>query len=115
MRIADAPAADRVRDAILLANQRIFERSTLEPQLKGMACVLTLAFVSDGALTVGHVGDSRLYKLTAGGSAVHETLFPGQPRFAAAAWRHLPSARFVHREASDQPFCRRSIRQPLAR
>jgi serine/threonine protein phosphatase PrpC len=67
MRIADAPAADRVREAILLANQRIFERSTLEPALRGMACVLTLALVSDGALTVGHVGDSRLYKLTAGG------------------------------------------------
>jgi serine/threonine protein phosphatase PrpC len=32
-----------------------------------MACVLTLAVMSDGALTVGHVGDSRLYKLTAGG------------------------------------------------
>jgi serine/threonine protein phosphatase PrpC len=32
-----------------------------------MACVLTLALVSDDALVVGHVGDSRLYKLTAGG------------------------------------------------
>src|SRR6187401_2127400 len=30
MRIADAPAVYRVRDAILIANQRIFERSTLE-------------------------------------------------------------------------------------
>ena len=69
MRIADAPAVHRVRDAILIANQRIFERSTLEPELKGMACVLTLALVSDGALIVGHVGDSRLYKLTAGGIA----------------------------------------------
>ena len=68
MRNGNAPAADRVRDAILLANERIFERSRLEPELKGMACVLTLAQIgSDGALTVGHVGDSRLYKLTAGG------------------------------------------------
>jgi serine/threonine protein phosphatase PrpC len=67
MRLADAPPAARVRDAILTANQRIFERATLEPELKGMACVLTLAVVSDGALTIGHVGDSRLYKLTAGG------------------------------------------------
>jgi len=67
MRLANAPADDRVRDAILLANQRIFERSTREPELQGMACVLTLAVVRDGTLTVGHVGDSRLYKLTAGG------------------------------------------------
>jgi serine/threonine protein phosphatase PrpC len=67
MRIPDAPAEARVRDAIVLANQRILERSTLDPALKGMACVLTLALVSDDALVVGHVGDSRLYKLTAGG------------------------------------------------
>jgi serine/threonine protein phosphatase PrpC len=32
-----------------------------------MACVLTLAVVSDDALIIGHVGDSRLYKLAAGG------------------------------------------------
>jgi len=67
MRIDDAPANDRVRDAILLANQRILERSALEPDMKGMACVLTLAAVSDATLIVGHVGDSRLYKLSAGG------------------------------------------------
>ena len=67
MRVTDAPAADRVRDAIYLANQRIFERSTVDPGMKGMACVLTLAAFSDGALTVGHVGDSRLYRLSAGG------------------------------------------------
>ena len=67
MRVVDAPTVDRVRDAILLANQRILERSTLDPELKGMACVLTLAAVGDGALIVGHVGDSRLYKLSSGG------------------------------------------------
>jgi serine/threonine protein phosphatase PrpC len=67
MRVADAPAADQIRDAIQLANQRILERSAQDPEMKGMACVLTLAVFSDGSLTVGHVGDSRLYKLTAGG------------------------------------------------
>lgn len=67
MRMDDAPADARVRDAILQANERILERSTREPEMKGMACVLTLAVVSDDALIVGHVGDSRLYKLSAGG------------------------------------------------
>jgi len=67
MRVADAPTEDRVRDAILLANQRVLERSTADPETKGMACVLTLAVVSDDALIVGHVGDSRLYKLSAAG------------------------------------------------
>jgi serine/threonine protein phosphatase PrpC len=64
---ADAAADARVREAILLANQRIFARSTVAPDLAGMACVLTLAAVRDNALIVGHVGDSRLYKLSAGG------------------------------------------------
>jgi len=67
MRVAGTSAQERVRDAILLANERILERSTSDPDLNGMACVLTLAVLDDGALTVGHVGDSRLYKLAAGG------------------------------------------------
>ena len=66
MRIADKSANDRVREAILLANQRIFERSMRAHELKGMACVLTLAVMIDDGLIVGHVGDSRLYKLAAG-------------------------------------------------
>ncbi len=28
-----------------------------------MTCVVTLAVVNDGRVTIGHVGDSRLYKL----------------------------------------------------
>ena len=32
-------------------------------ELAGMTCVVTLAIVNDGRLTIGHVGDSRLYKL----------------------------------------------------
>ena len=32
-----------------------------------MACVITLALVTDDGLTIGHVGDTRLYKLRADG------------------------------------------------
>jgi hypothetical protein len=32
-----------------------------------MTCVITLAIIADGLLTIGHVGDSRLYKLTPDG------------------------------------------------
>jgi serine/threonine protein phosphatase PrpC len=28
-----------------------------------MTCVVTLALVTEGLLTIGHVGDSRLYKV----------------------------------------------------
>jgi serine/threonine protein phosphatase PrpC len=56
-----APADDRVRNAITQANNRIFQRAQDDADLAGMACVLTLALVEDGRVTIGHVGDSRLY------------------------------------------------------
>jgi serine/threonine protein phosphatase PrpC len=51
----------RVRNAIAAANNRIFEIAAHNAAHKGMACVLTLAIVADGQITIGHVGDSRLY------------------------------------------------------
>jgi serine/threonine protein phosphatase PrpC len=57
----DATAAERVKLAITAANNRIFRRAQVEQHHHGMACVLTLALVEDGCLTIGHVGDSRLY------------------------------------------------------
>jgi PPM family protein phosphatase len=59
--------AERVREAIAIANNEIFRRAAASPDLHGMTCVVTLALVTDGLLTIGHVGDSRLYKLRAYG------------------------------------------------
>jgi PPM family protein phosphatase len=59
--------AERVREAIAIANNEIFRRAEESPELRGMTCVVTLAVVTDGSLTIGHVGDSRLYKLRAEG------------------------------------------------
>jgi serine/threonine protein phosphatase PrpC len=59
--------AERVREAIAIANNEIFRRAEESPELHGMTCVVTLAVVTDGSLTIGHVGDSRLYKLRADG------------------------------------------------
>ena len=56
-------AADRVREAIAIANNEIFRRAQDDRALNGMACVITLALVADGRITVGHVGDTRLYKI----------------------------------------------------
>jgi serine/threonine protein phosphatase PrpC len=56
----------RVREAIALANNAIFEAASKNPEWHGMACVLTLALVEDGHATVGHVGDSRAYQIRAG-------------------------------------------------
>jgi serine/threonine protein phosphatase PrpC len=58
--------AERVREAITLANNEIHRLSQLDPRWNGMACVLTVAVVRDGRMTAGHVGDTRLYKLRSG-------------------------------------------------
>lgn len=61
--------AERVLEAIAIANNTIFRRATDCTELSGMACVITLAIVSvsEGTLTIGHVGDTRLYLLRGGG------------------------------------------------
>ena len=55
--------AERVREAIAIANNEIHRRAEGSSELRGMACVVTLALISDGWLTIGHVGDTRLYKI----------------------------------------------------
>ena len=69
--------AQRVREAIALANNEILRQAERSPAHMGMTCVLTLALLTEAAppeagpgktqLTIGHVGDSRLYKLTRDG------------------------------------------------
>ncbi len=56
----------RIREAITLANNSIFETAQNKPEWQGMACVLTAAVIEDGQVTIGHVGDSRLYLLKRG-------------------------------------------------
>jgi parallel beta-helix repeat protein len=56
----------RIREAITLANNAIYETGQSNPQWKGMACVLTVAVIDDGRVIVGHVGDSRLYRIRRG-------------------------------------------------
>ena len=57
---------DRIREAITVANNEILRLAETKPEWRGMACVLTVAVVEDGHATIGHVGDSRLYKIRHG-------------------------------------------------
>jgi len=57
----------RVREAIALANNEILTQAAGSPDRAGMTCVLTLALLTDRGLTIGHVGDTRLYRLDANG------------------------------------------------
>lgn len=60
------PLDDRIREAITIANNEIHRRALLRPEWKGMGCVLTVAVVNNGSVTIGHVGDTRLYKIRRG-------------------------------------------------
>ena len=60
------PLDDRIREAITIANNEIHRRAQLKPEWKGMGCVLTVAVVNNGGATIGHVGDTRLYKFRRG-------------------------------------------------
>ena len=55
--------ANRVREAIAIANNEIHRAAGSRPEWTGMACVLTVVVVDDTRAVVGHVGDTRLYKL----------------------------------------------------
>src|SRR5512138_2436983 len=55
--------AERIREAITDANNEIYRLACTRRQWRGMACVLTVAVVGNGRATIGHVGDTRLYKL----------------------------------------------------
>jgi serine/threonine protein phosphatase PrpC len=57
---------ERIREAITLANNRICQATQDRPELHGMSCVLTLAVIEGRTVTIGHVGDSRLYRVRNG-------------------------------------------------
>jgi parallel beta-helix repeat protein len=57
---------ERIREAIAVANNEILRLAGTNPEWQGMACVMTVAVVDNGTATIGHVGDSRLYKIRRG-------------------------------------------------
>ena len=60
--------ADRVNVGELIreANRRVFERARDDASASGMGTTMTVALVEDEHVTIGHVGDSRAYRLRAG-------------------------------------------------
>jgi PPM family protein phosphatase len=57
---------ERLAAIIQEANRRIYERASDDVQVSGMGTTITAALVTDNALVIGHVGDSRAYRLRAG-------------------------------------------------
>ena len=55
-----------LRAAFARASDAIYEAASHDAALSGMACVVSLAAISNGRVRFAHVGDTRLYKLHAG-------------------------------------------------
>lgn len=64
---ADELAPDeRVRALVQEANRRIYDRASSDAGATGMGTTLTAALLAGEAVTIGHVGDSRAYRLREG-------------------------------------------------
>ena len=106
---AEGDVGARVRQAITAANNEIYRMAEERDEWHGMACVLTLAVAHDDQLTVGHVGDTRLYlvwngtlrKLTADHSPVGEMEDQGELS-EADAMEH-PQRNEVFRDVGSRP------------
>lgn len=61
-----AAEAGILRGAIEAANTAIHEMAHHNPEYAGMGATVVVALLQDDRLCIGHVGDSRLYRLRAG-------------------------------------------------
>ena len=54
---------DLIKDAIVGANKYIYEKSLENEQYSGMGTTIVVAIVYKGKVFIGHVGDSRIYRI----------------------------------------------------
>jgi protein phosphatase len=59
-------SSDDIVELIQEANRRVHTRSTEDPATSGMGTTMTVALVEDGQVMIGHVGDSRAYRVRDG-------------------------------------------------
>ena len=57
------PESEMLIDAVVHANATILQVSKEQPQCAGMGTTIVAAIFSNNKLTVGHIGDSRMYRL----------------------------------------------------
>jgi protein phosphatase len=61
-----AGGEERVIALIQEANRRVYSRAVEDPAASGMGTTMTVALVENGGVVIGHVGDSRAYRVREG-------------------------------------------------
>ncbi len=105
----DDPPEAQLSEALQEANRRIFELSTDDESRRGMGTTVTAARVHDREVSLGHVGDSRAYRLREGDleqltrdhSLVAELQRSGQ--LSAEAAEHHPQRSIITRALGPEP------------
>ncbi len=62
----ELPPEERLPAIIQEANRRIHERASSDSGVSGMGTTVTAALLTGGRVTLGHVGDSRAYRIRGG-------------------------------------------------
>ena len=52
-----------IKNAIEYSNKVVFEKSKSVPELEGMGTTLDICFIYNNKIYIGHVGDSRVYRI----------------------------------------------------
>ncbi|HEX3101320.1 MAG TPA: protein phosphatase 2C domain-containing protein, partial [Pyrinomonadaceae bacterium] len=91
-----ADAEDVMRVAIQRANSAIYQMSHDLPQLATMATTVVALHLSGNIATVGHVGDSRIYRVDSSGNITQETLDHSVVAEEVRAGRMTPEQAAVH-------------------
>jgi serine/threonine protein phosphatase PrpC len=105
----DDPPEAQLSQALQEANRRIFELSTDDESRRGMGTTVTAARVHDREVSLGHVGDSRAYRLREGDleqltrdhSLVAELQRSGQ--LSPEAAEHHPQRSIITRALGPEP------------
>ncbi|NMB27618.1 MAG: Stp1/IreP family PP2C-type Ser/Thr phosphatase [Tissierellia bacterium] len=59
--VEDKDIEDRIKNSIYEANDKIYKKSIEDEKFSGMGTTVTLAYVIDEKIFIGHAGDSRAY------------------------------------------------------
>jgi protein phosphatase len=105
----DDPPEAQLAEALREANKRIFELSTDDESRRGMGTTVTAARVHDRDVSLGHVGDSRAYRMRDGAleqltrdhSLVAELQRSGQ--LSPEAAEHHPQRSIITRALGPEP------------